>query len=108
MQKFSTTRLFLGAISFAVLCGAQPASAQPAPAPVRPAPARPAVARPAVAPQPRPAAVPGQQPAARPVAAAPRGGAACHNGMSFDRFLADLKQQEVAEGVSQRALSEAA
>ena len=41
-------------------------------------------------------------------AAAPRGGAACHNGMSFDRFLADLKQQAVAEGVSQRALAEAA
>ena len=28
--------------------------------------------------------------------------------MSFDRFLADLKQQAVAEGVSQRALAEAA
>jgi lytic murein transglycosylase len=41
-------------------------------------------------------------------APAPRGGAACHNGMSFDRFLADLKQQAVAEGVSQRALAEAA
>ena len=40
--------------------------------------------------------------------AAPRGGAACHNGMSFDRFLADLKQQAVAAGVSQRALAEAA
>ena len=70
------------------------AIAQPAPAPVRPAP------RPAVAP------VPGQQ----PPAAAPRAprAAACHNGMSFDRFLADLKQQAVADGVSQRALAEAA
>ena len=28
--------------------------------------------------------------------------------MTFDRFLADLKQQAVAAGVSQRALSEAA
>ena len=28
--------------------------------------------------------------------------------MSFDRFLADLKQQAVADGVSQRALAEAA
>ena len=28
--------------------------------------------------------------------------------MSFDRFLADLKQQAVAAGVSQRALAEAA
>ena len=27
--------------------------------------------------------------------------------MSFDRFLADLKQQAVAEGVSQRALAAA-
>jgi membrane-bound lytic murein transglycosylase B len=43
----------------------------------------------------------------KPVAAAPRGGAACHGGMSFDRFLADLKQQAVAAGVSQRALAEA-
>ncbi len=77
-------------------------SAQPAPAPVRPAPARPAVA-----PLPKPVATPGQQPVARPAAVAPRGGAACHNGMSFDRFLADLKQQAVAAGVSQRALAEA-
>jgi len=57
------------------------------------------------APLARPPAIPGQQPV---VAAAPRGGAACHNGMSFDRFLADLKQQAVAAGVSQSALSEAA
>src|SRR6478672_482713 len=77
--------------------------AQPVPAPVRPAPARPLAA------PPKSVAAPGQQPVARPVAAAaPRGGAACHNGMSFDRFLADLKQQAVAEGVSQRALAEAA
>jgi lytic murein transglycosylase len=34
-------------------------------------------------------------------------GAACHSGMSFDRFLADLKQQAVAAGVSQRAIAEA-
>src|SRR5437773_8800820 len=73
------------------------AIAQPAPAPARPAPARPAAApRPAVAP------VPGQQPPAA-AARAPRA-AACHNGMSFDRFLTDLKQQAAAEGVSQRAL----
>ena len=49
-----------------------------------------------------------QSPAARPVAApVSRGGAACHNGMTFDRFLADLKQQAAAAGVSQRALAEA-
>ena len=34
-------------------------------------------------------------------------GASCHAGMSFDRFLADLKQQAVAAGVSQRAIAEA-
>ena len=34
-------------------------------------------------------------------------GASCHGGMSFDRFLADLKQQAVAAGVSQRAIAEA-
>ena len=35
-------------------------------------------------------------------------GASCHGGMSFDRFLADLKQQAAAAGVSQTALAEAA
>ena len=33
--------------------------------------------------------------------------ASCHNGLTFDRFLADLKQQAVAAGVSQRAIAEA-
>jgi lytic murein transglycosylase len=55
-----------------------------------------------LAPPARPAAVP-----ARPPAAPSPRGAACHNGMSFDRFLADLKQQAVAAGVSQRAIAEA-
>jgi lytic murein transglycosylase len=52
---------------------------------------------------------------ARPVAAAPRPAtapgpraASCHNGMNFDRFLADLKQRAVAAGVSPRAMAEAA
>jgi lytic murein transglycosylase len=45
--------------------------------------------------------------AARAVVATPRA-AACHNGASFDRFLADLKQQAMAAGVSQDALAEAA
>ena len=101
MRKFSMTRFFLdvslGAVSWALLCGPQQASAQPATNSPRQitAPARPtaAPARPAAAPNPAPA---------------PRGGAACHNGVSFDRFLADLKQQAVAAGVSQRALAEAA
>src|SRR6266404_1834092 len=44
---------------------------------------------------------------ARPVAAPTPRGAACHNGMSFDRFLTDLKQQAVAAGVSQRTIAEA-
>jgi lytic murein transglycosylase len=73
----SSATLFFGATLLAILCGPLPASAQLAPAP------------------PRAAAAP-----------APRG-AACHNGMSFERFLADLKQQAVAAGVSQRALAEA-
>jgi lytic murein transglycosylase len=46
-----------------------------------------------------------------PAAAAPRApsarAASCHNGASFQQFLADLKQQAVAQGVSQRAISEA-
>jgi lytic murein transglycosylase len=51
---------------------------------------------------------------ARPVAASPRPAAApapraasCHNGLSFERFLADLKQQAAAAGVSERTLAEA-
>jgi lytic murein transglycosylase len=51
---------------------------------------------------------------ARPLAASPRPAAvassrasSCHNGASFERFLAELKQRAVAEGVSQRAISEA-
>jgi lytic murein transglycosylase len=61
-----------------------------------PAPARPVAASPrsAVA-SPRPTAAPAQR------------AASCHNGQSFERFLADLKQQAVAAGVSQRALAEA-
>src|ERR1700688_980187 len=44
---------------------------------------------------------------ARPIAAPVPRGASCHSGMSFDRFLADLKAQAMAAGVSQRALAEA-
>jgi lytic murein transglycosylase len=44
--------------------------------------------------------------ASRPVSSSSRA-AACHNGASFDRFLADLKQQAVAAGVSQQAIAEA-
>ncbi len=46
-------------------------------------------------------------PAPARAASVPRA-ASCHNGASFDRFLAELKQQAVADGVSQRAIGEAA
>jgi lytic murein transglycosylase len=73
------------AASFALsLAFSSAALAQLAPAPARP-----------VAASPRPAAAPAQR------------AASCHNGLSFERFLADLKQQAVAAGVSQRALAEA-
>ena len=60
-----------------------------APAQLIPAPGRP------VAASPRPAAAPAQR------------AVSCHNGLSFERFLGELKQQAVAAGVSQRALAEA-
>jgi lytic murein transglycosylase len=51
---------------------------------------------------------------AKPVVAAPRAasvtsprGASCHNGLSFDRFLAELKQKAIAAGVSPHAVAEA-
>src|SRR5258705_9354150 len=77
MRIFSTAIFLVGSFLLAMLCGLQQASAQPIASP----------ARPVAAPVPR--------------------GAACHNGMSFDRFLADLKQQAVAAGVSQRTIAEA-
>src|SRR5215470_10945119 len=47
--------------------------------------------------------------APRPVATAPSPrAAACHGGASFDKFLADLKQRAVSEGVSQGTLMAAA
>jgi len=43
-----------------------------------------------------------------PAAVAPsRRAASCHNGASFDKFLAELKQQAMTQGVSQRAIAEA-
>lgn len=67
------------AISFSL---AFSASAQFAPAPAKPAGPK------ATSPSPR--------------------AASCHNGASFDRFLAEVKQQAVAAGVSQRTLAQAA
>jgi lytic murein transglycosylase len=82
----------MAAASFAVLLTFSSAAlAQFTPAPTRPVAASP---RPAAA-KPRPAAAPAQR------------AASCHNGLSFERFLSDLKQQAVAAGVSQRALAEA-
>ncbi len=45
--------------------------------------------------------------AATPGTALAQRGASCHNGMSFDRFLAQLKQDAIAAGVSQRAIGTA-
>jgi lytic murein transglycosylase len=52
---------------------------------------------------------PGRPPAAatRPPAAPSPRAASCHNGANFDRFLADLKQQAIAAGVSHEAIAEA-
>src|SRR3979409_879793 len=84
MRNLSTA-LFFGVTFLAILSGPQQPSAQPAVA------------------LPRATAAP-----TRPIAApAPRGGAICHHGMTFDRFLADLKQHAAAGGVAQRALAEA-
>jgi lytic murein transglycosylase len=83
--------LLLSSAASAQLFQQQP---QPRPAAPRPAAAAPTVAgapatpRPATAPSPR--------------------AAACHGGASFDKFLADLKQRAVNEGVSQRTLAAAA
>lgn len=73
------TRLAIAAVTLAALSA--PVSAQLLPQPARPAAPK------ATAPSPR--------------------AAACHNGASFDRFLADVKQQAVAAGVSQRTIVEA-
>src|SRR5438477_3658853 len=81
----TSIRFFICALFSSVLSGPQQASAQPIAAPARAIAAAPA----------------------RPIATPAPPGAACHSGMSFDRFLTDLKQQAVAAGVSQRALAEA-
>src|SRR5260370_7982921 len=77
MRTFSTAGFLPGTVLVAILCGPQQASAQPIAAPAK-----------------------------STTAAAPRG-ASCHGGMSFDGFLADLKQQAAAAGVSQHTIPEA-
>jgi lytic murein transglycosylase len=42
-----------------------------------------------------------------PHPASAQSGASCHGGLGFDRFLADLKQQAAAAGVSRRAIAAA-
>jgi lytic murein transglycosylase len=82
----------MAAASFALsLVFSSAALAQFTPAPDQPAAASPRRA----AAKPRPAAAPSQRTAS------------CHHGLSFERFLGDLKQQAVAAGVSQRAMAEA-
>ena len=53
-------------------------------------------------------------PAPRPVPAPQRAtsapslrAASCHNGASFEKFLSELKQRAMAEGVSQQAIADA-
>jgi lytic murein transglycosylase len=55
----------------------------------------PSAVKPATAPQSRPAPVPSLR------------AASCHNGASFEKFLSELKQRALGEGVSQRAILEA-
>jgi lytic murein transglycosylase len=84
MRTPSISGILLGTVCAGLVCVSPPLQAQ-----LLPPPGQPLVA-------PRPPATP-----------SPRA-AACHNGASFDRFLAELKQQAIAGGVSQRAVAEAA
>ncbi|MCA6126183.1 lytic murein transglycosylase [Bradyrhizobium sp. WSM 1704] len=76
------TPLTIVAVAAALALSAAASAQQLLPSPVEPRPAKP-----------------------RPVAS-PRA-ASCHNGQSFDRFLAELKGKAVAAGVSQRTIAEA-
>ncbi|MBR0932576.1 lytic murein transglycosylase [Bradyrhizobium jicamae] len=72
----------IAATMVALACPSVASAQQPLPVPVKPTPAKPRVA------------------------AVPRA-ASCHDGASFDRFLAELKQKAVAAGVSQQTIAEA-
>src|SRR6516165_971265 len=85
MRKPSISGILLGAVCAGVACVSGPLQAQLLPPPGQPMAA----------------------PARAPATPSPRA-AACHNGASFDRFLAELKQQAIAAGVSQRTIAEAA
>lgn len=82
MRRLTRILPLLGAGTLAIMGSVEPARTQQIPLAI------PAPARAAAAPSPR--------------------AASCHNGASFERFLAELKQQALAAGVSQRAISEAA
>jgi len=84
MRTPSISGILLGAICAGLVCVSPPLQAQ----------LLPPSSQPLVTPRP-------------PAAPSPRA-AACHNGASFDRFLAELKQQAISAGVSQRAVAEAA
>jgi lytic murein transglycosylase len=84
MRTRSISAIFLGAVCAGLVCVSPPLQAQ----------LLPPAGQPLLTPRP-------------PAAPSPRA-AACHNGASFDRFLAELKQQAIAAGVSQRAVAEAA
>lgn len=73
----------IAAMTAALALSSVASAQQPFPPPVKPLPAKP-----------------------RPAVASPRA-ASCHNGQSFDRFLAELKQRAVAAGVSQQTIAEA-
>src|SRR5665213_1856676 len=86
---FSDVRFAISAIAVSLALSSTASAQQPFPPPIRPA----------ATPRPMTAA-----PKAAPVL---RGGAACHSGMNFDHFLAELKQKAIAAGVSPRAIAEA-
>ncbi|WP_027582600.1 lytic murein transglycosylase [Bradyrhizobium sp. Ai1a-2] len=78
------TRFAIAAVTMIAAFSPLASAQQLLPAPARPAPAAT-----------RPATVPSSR------------AAACHNGQSFEHFLADLKQRAVSEGVSQQTIAEA-
>ena len=98
VSTMSRTQFAAATLAVAIALSTAVSAQQPLPPMGRMTPARP----PAMAPK-----QPGTPGTPVTVARAPRSGAACHNGASFERFLADLEQQAIAQGVSRRAISEA-
>src|SRR5215471_19823446 len=68
-----------------------------------------ALSAPSVAQQLFPSAVkPATAPQSRPAPVSSSRAASCHNGASFEKFLSELKQRALSEGVSQDAIVDAA